>query len=94
MDKFQRSEKFKNVVALWSRSCLHTVFKRMSKDILTVNSNFPLDHFPSTEYVLALQDREAGATKVAESEKSGSGTTLLRGGGPFFFSKRRARNLG
>lgn len=46
IENFRQSEEFELTAVLWSRSTLVSVFKRVSRDILKFDSQFPLDQLP------------------------------------------------
>lgn len=76
---FKRNEEFKLVVALWSRSTMVSIFKRVSTDIFkVVDTQFLLDYLPSMKGFLALQARESEVAKMDEDEGSESGATSPR----------------
>lgn len=74
--KFGQIKEFELFAALWIRSTLVSVFNTMSKDILKVNAQFPLHYLPSRRDFLALQTREAEASKASEEEGSDNGSDI------------------
>lgn len=78
VEKFRRIEEFEMDAALWSRSTLVSILKDVSKDILKIDTKFPLYQQPSMRGFLALQAREAESMKADEEEGSESGVTSLK----------------
>lgn len=68
IEKVRWSDEFELAAALWSRYGLIRVLKGMSKDIIKVDANFPLDQLLFLKDFLVLQAREAEMKKATEEE--------------------------
>lgn len=64
-------------VTLWRREGLVQACKDLSKDILNVDAQFPLDTLPSMKEFLAYQARERKNTRQLKSTIRGMLVTLL-----------------
>lgn len=79
INTFRTSEEFRLAAEEWNRKVLILIFKKASRDVQCVDTNFLLDQFPFSKDYLALKDREAEEVKVTEEEESEGEIDSYRG---------------
>lgn len=70
IDTLRTCNDFELTATEWNRKILISIFKKASRDIQSVDTNFPMEKLPFLKDYFALKSREAEEAKEVEKEES------------------------